>query len=253
MATIAYDQPVKDLIAGLDATGHVTHTSYRKTHVTLHHNGARLTHEGVLSVWQVRPASAHFDVDASGAVAQYVRASEYAWAVGDTLGNQCSISIEMCNETLAPSWRVGEATWRSAARLAGWLFANVIGARPTASTLVMHRAWSATDCAGPHIASIYGQILALAQEHYDRFTGAISEAPKIKERYVKLIKGDERPEIWVFEFGAAGIVKAHIPDEYILDVWRTLLGKTDEQGNLVKAEVEIKPQAYVDLIATYKN
>src|SRR5688572_9215472 len=176
MSVIAYDLPVLDYIEALNRTGHVSHTQHRKTHVTLHHNGGRLSHGGVLSVWQVRPASAQFNVDAAGTIAQFVRVAEYAWACGSTLGNQCSISIEMCNLTLAPDWVVGEDTWRSAARLAGWLFARVIGYRPTREFLVQHETWSATTCAGPYIDKVYDQILALAQKWYDRFvSGNVGE------------------------------------------------------------------------------
>lgn len=171
MGTIAYDQQVRDLIAGLDATGHVTHTQHRKDMVTIHHNGGRLSHDGVLSVWQTRPASAHFDVDAWGGVAQYVRINEYAWATGNTSGNQRSISIEMCNETGGPEWRVSDTTWRSAARLAGWLFARVIGARPNSSNLVQHKYWSSTECAGPHMDRVWGDFIAVAQQAYDSFVG----------------------------------------------------------------------------------
>jgi N-acetylmuramoyl-L-alanine amidase len=167
--TIAYDLPVKDLIAGLDATEHVTHTAHRKTHVTLHHNGGILSHEGVLSVWQTREASAHFDVDWYGDLAQYVRVNEYAWSCGNTEGNQRSISIEMCNETRGPEWKVREVTWRRAARLAGWLFFRVIGARPTRETLVQHKYWNPTECAGPHITSVYDHILWHAQLSYDAY------------------------------------------------------------------------------------
>lgn len=173
MATIAYDQPVKDLIAALNATGHVTHTQHKKTKVTLHHNGAILSHEGVLEVWKTRPASAQFDVDAAGAVAQYVIANEYAWATGTTPGNQESVSIEMCNSSLAPSWGVSETTWRSAGRLAGWVFARIIGARPNSSNLVRHKYWKATECAGPHIDSVYSQVLTVADQSYDYFAHGI--------------------------------------------------------------------------------
>lgn len=197
MTTIAYDLPVKDLIAGLDATGHVTHTQHRKTHVTLHHNGGRLSHEGVLQVWQTRPASAQFDVDAVGDLAQYVRVAEYAWACGNTLGNQCSISIEMCNLTGGPDWIVGEATWRSAARLAGWLFARVIGYRPTREFLVQHEVWSATSCAGPYIDQVYEQILALAQEWYDKFTGAIQEEEEIMVYAIQGAINETTPD-WMY-------------------------------------------------------
>lgn len=74
---------------------------------------------------------------------------------------------------------------------------------------------------------------------------------KIKDKYMKLIKGDERPEVWIFEFGVAGIVKSHIPNEFILNVWQTLLGKTEDDGTVTLAPIESKPQAYVDLITTY--
>ena len=174
MTTIAYDRPVKDLIDELNATNHVTHKSYEKTSVTLHHNAGRLSHEGVLNVWKTRPASAHFDVDAAGAVAQYVLPHEYAWAVGDTEGNMRSISIEMCNSTLTPDWQVSETTWKSAARLAGWLFAKIVKQRPSSSNFFQHSHWSSTACAGPYIGKIWSQVLAEAQKAYDYF---VSQTP----------------------------------------------------------------------------
>lgn len=177
MTTIAYDQPVEDLIAGLSATGHVTHTQYRKDMVTIHHNGGRLSHGGVLQVWKTRPASAHFDVDGNGAIAQYVKVNEYAWACGNTVGNQRSISIEMANSAVGGNWPVAEQTWRSAARLAGWLFARVIGTRPNRSNLVVHHFWKATECAGPYIDSILGTIIDLAGQHYDEIVGGSTPAP----------------------------------------------------------------------------
>lgn len=172
MTTIAYDKPIKDFIAGLDATGHVTHESYEKTSVTLHHNGGRLSLQGILDVWKTRRASAHFQSDSIGALGQYVRVQEYAWATGTTEGNMRSISIEMANSTLSPTWQVADATWKSAARLTGWLFANIIKGRPrpNAGNLHYHHFWKATDCAGPYMDSIYAKVLKEAQYWYDFFT-----------------------------------------------------------------------------------
>lgn len=167
--TIPYDKPVANFIDALSETGHVTHRSFKKKSVTLHHNGGRLSHQGVLNVWKVRPASAHFDVDAFARVAQYVKTLEYAWAVANTEGNQETISIEMCNSTLGPDWEVAEVTWQEAARLAGWLHAHVIGVRPTSRTLFVHHHWYQTSCAGPYIDKMYGKILLAAQAAYDHF------------------------------------------------------------------------------------
>lgn len=168
----AYDKTVKNLIAGLNATGHVTHAKFRKDMVTIHHNAGRLSHEGVLNVWKTRPASAHFDVDSAGQVAQYVEMNEYAWACGNTEGNQRSISIEMCNLENSGNWPVSETTWRSAARLAGWIFAKVVGARPTTANLVQHKHWKSTTCAGPYMDSVWSQFVSVAQQSYDFFKGS---------------------------------------------------------------------------------
>jgi CW_7 repeat/N-acetylmuramoyl-L-alanine amidase len=160
---------VTNLIAGLNATGHVTHTQHRKDKVTFHHNGGRLSHQGVLNVWKTREASAHFDVDAAGNVAQYVEMNEYAWACGNTEGNQRSISIEMCNEATNGKWPVSETTWREAARLAGWIHAKVFGFRPSRDSVVPHHHWKSTTCAGPYMDDHYDAFVQVAQQAYDFF------------------------------------------------------------------------------------
>lgn len=202
MGVIAYDRPVRDFIAGLNATGHVTHTQHRKTKVTIHHNGGRLSLEGILKVWETRPASAHFQVDGAGAIGQYVLPNEYAWATGTTKGNQDSISIEMANSTLSPDWQVSGATTYNAARLAGWLFAKVIGTRPTRDTLVVHHYWKSTVCAGPFIDKVYNVILQQAQQAYDMFTGVGQPTPtpiipeSEEDMSVRLVKGNSTQQVF---------------------------------------------------------
>lgn len=168
---IAYDKPVVDFIDALSATGHVTHTQHRKTKVTFHHNGGRLSLQGVLDVWKTRPASAHFQVDGGGALGQYVKVNEYAWATGTTAGNRDSVSIELANASLAPHWLVSETTMMEGARLAGWIFARVIGAPPTRDNLKVHHDWKSTLCAGPCIDANYDRMLKQAQIAYLYFTG----------------------------------------------------------------------------------
>lgn len=168
-ATIDYDHHVKNLIDDLSETGHVYHTKYKKKSVTFHHNAGNLNFNDILRAWTFRRASAHFDVDIHGHVAQYVDAEEYAWAVGNTEGNKETISIEMANKNAAPHWEVDEVTWKAAARLAGWLFVHVIEDEPTHSTVLLHDHWSATDCPGPYVHSIYGKLLSEVQHWYRHF------------------------------------------------------------------------------------
>lgn len=177
MAVIAYDRTVRDFIDELNATGHVTNTAYRKSSVTFHHNGGRLSLQGILDVWKIRPASAHFQVDGHGALGQYVKVNEYAWAAGNTQGNKESIHIELANATLAPDWQVATATWREGARLAGWLFARVIGERPTRETVHVHSDWKNTLCAGPFIAKIREQLFLAVEAAYNEFAGSVKVVP----------------------------------------------------------------------------
>jgi hypothetical protein len=202
MGVIAYDRPVRNFISELNATGHVTHTKHRKTKVTLHHNAGRLSLEGILNVWKTRPASAHFQVDGAGNIGQYVLANEYAWATGSTKGNRDSISIEMANSTLGPDWKVSGATTYGAARLAGWLFAKVIGVRPTEDNLVVHSYWSSTSCAGPFIQTVYRTILRQAQQAYDHFLKPSNTQPPVskpiqkrKDMTTRLVHGDNNDTV----------------------------------------------------------
>lgn len=193
MTTIRYDRPIADFIAQLDATGHVTHRSYKKKSVTFHHNGGKLSLQGILDVWKTRKASAHFQSDSGGNLGQFVRVNEYAWAVGNTEGNIETISIEMANKTLAPDWLVGDNTWQSAARLAGWLFANVIDGqpRPSKSNVHFHHYWKSTDCAGPFMDSMYDKLLSAVQGYYDMFTGRVTPAQDIVIDARALRRADE--------------------------------------------------------------
>jgi hypothetical protein len=177
MTTIAYDKSVSDFIAALSATKHVTHTRYKKTSVTFHHNGGNLTHAGVLSVWKTRPASAHFDVDSQGRVAQYVHVQEYAWAVGNKSGNESSISIEMADKTFDPHWEVADVTWQEAARLAGWLFSHVIKDAPTKDNIRYHHDWASTECPGPYMDSIRSKVLAEVKKWYKHFNESDTNSP----------------------------------------------------------------------------
>lgn len=236
MSVIAYDRPVADFISRLDATGHVSHRAYRKTSVTLHHNGGRLSHQGVLDVWKARPASAHFDSDSSGAIAQYVRVNEYAWGVGNTGGNQSSISIEMANATTSPHWDVTPTTWGSAARLAGWLFARVIGTRPHAGNFFMHSHWSSTACAGPSTRAQWSAIMTAAQAAYDQFVGAKHTTPPAPQEDVMATLAEVQT--------AVTAAVASQKDEIATEVWNRfkvrgpggeLLSLTDTLSRLLAA------------------
>jgi N-acetylmuramoyl-L-alanine amidase-like protein len=176
MTTINYDRPIEDLVDALSATGHVTHESFKKTCVTLHNNGgARDSREDVLNTWKTREASAHFDVDVNGEIAQYVKVDEYAWATGSTEGNEVSISIEMADADSALN--IVETTWKSACRLAAWLFLHVIDEVPSSSNIFPHQHWVSTDCPGPWAMRNWTVLVAEIESQYALLKGGSTPAP----------------------------------------------------------------------------
>lgn len=178
MPLIAYDQPVLDLRAGLNATGHITHANDTKDMVTFHHNGGIFTAEQILNIWKYRLASAHFDVDRNCRIAQFANVNDYAWACANTEGNRRSVSIEMSNSTGAPNWLVDINTWQKGARLAGFLFAKgYVKGEPTKDTVVFHHHWYPTACAGPYMDRAYADLLDATQKAYRYFQGT-SPQPK---------------------------------------------------------------------------
>lgn len=203
-SVINYDKPVKNFIDQLAATGHLSPGAYKKTSVTFHHNAGRLTNDDVMRVWTTRRASAHFDVDYNGSVAQYVRVNGYAWAVGNTQGNQSSISIELSNSSSGGNWPVSETTWKGGARLAGWLFAKVIGTRPSKSNVKFHHDWpgAATACAGPYMDSIRDQLLAEVIKAYDYFTSATLPPPPPKPPVARKSNTQIAAEVWAGKWGS---------------------------------------------------
>jgi hypothetical protein len=170
LTTINYDRPIADYVDRLSATGHRGESGYpadktfKKTSVTFHHNDGTQSFDGVLQTWTERQASAHFDVDVHGNVAQFVKVDEYAWAVGNTEGNQSSISIEQAD--LNESYEIAEVTWKAACRLAAWLFVHVIGEAPSSANIFPHQHWSSTDCPGPWVMSHFGMYISEVQAQY---------------------------------------------------------------------------------------
>lgn len=162
MTTIRYDTKVQDFISALNLTENVTHNSYKKTSVTFHGTGD-FSHEYVLDEWASRKISMHFMVDVAGEIAQYVKADEYAWAVGNHRGNEESIHIELA----LVSGKVSDTTLKSAARLAGWLFVHVIDDHPARDTVFTHEHWSQVACLGSF--DVYNLFLEEIQGWYIYF------------------------------------------------------------------------------------
>lgn len=75
------------------------------------------------------------------------------------------ITVETANESLAPSYRISDASFYAAARLAADC-GHRHGFVPSASTIRFHRQFIATECPGPDFWSRRIEFIALARQYY---------------------------------------------------------------------------------------
>ena len=77
--------------------------------IFVHHMAGIMTVKDCGRVFKTREASAHYGIDATGAVGQYVHESKRAWSVASRYYDEMAISIELANSSTAPTWKVSEA------------------------------------------------------------------------------------------------------------------------------------------------
>jgi hypothetical protein len=146
--------------------------------VLLHHNAGVLSLEDIYNVWQVRPASAHYQV-ADTLVGQYVYDDSIAWHAGNFEVNCRSIAVEHKNSAgAAQGWPISAETLETGAHLVAAICKRYKLGRPLwLSNVFPHSDEQSTYCPGV-IRDIYlSSYMKRAGEWYDAMTGAPAPKP----------------------------------------------------------------------------
>lgn len=145
--------------------------------IVIHHNAGNLSLKQIYDVWQIRQASAHYQIDAQGRVGQYVRDADTAWAVGGGM-NSSTISIEHANNRFAPSWTVSEATLDNGAHLVAALCKHFqLGPPRWGINVFPHQAFYPTACPGALAGSQNAAYMAHARYWYEQMATGRSAPP----------------------------------------------------------------------------
>lgn len=142
--------------------------------VIIHYNYGDLSISGIWSVWQTRPASAHYQVDRNGRIGQLVWDSNTAWHSGNSAANRTSIGVEHANGSRGnPTGPLTEACIDNGAHLVAALCKYYGLGRPAWKVNVFpHQSFSRTACPGPLVGSQHATYMARAKYWYDQMTGA---------------------------------------------------------------------------------
>lgn len=136
----------------------------------IHYNDGDLSVEDCYNVWQLREASAHYQVASDGTVGQLVWDADTAWHAGNWDANCKSIGIEHANQGDS----ITDACLESGAHLLAAIHKFYGLGRPEWGVNVFpHCRFSATDCPGPlkEGTSFHNRYMARAQQWYDAMVG----------------------------------------------------------------------------------
>ena len=142
--------------------------------IIIHYNAGDLTVEGCYSVWQNRPASAHYQVESSGRIGQLVWDSDTAWHESNWDANCSSIGIEHANKE---GGYISEACLDAGAHLVAALCKYYGLGRPQWKVNVFpHNHFAATSCPGRLQDEQRDAYMQKAQQWYDQMMNG-AESP----------------------------------------------------------------------------
>lgn len=105
-----------------------------------------------------REASANYVIDSDGTIILCVPEEYRAWTSGNANNDNQAITVEICNSTAAPEWKVSDAALEAVINLGVDICRryNLPGFNWTGDkngTLTIHKMFQATVCPGPYLES----------------------------------------------------------------------------------------------------
>lgn len=143
-------------------------------YITRHHTAGVLNATQINSVWQSRPASAHYLIGTDGTVSQHVWDRDTAWSNANATSNAESITIEHSNSAgAAQDWPINDITVKEGARWAAALCLYYgLGKPEFGRNIRDHKEFTATSCPYhlAHGGKYHWTYMREAQRFYDELS-----------------------------------------------------------------------------------
>lgn len=162
----------------LSCSNYTAGTISNKHYTVIHHNaGVNMSFQQVLNAFNNNGTSAHYDVDGSGRVCQYVNDRDTAYHAGNWNANVASIGIEHANNGSNP-WTISDATMDAGAHLVAAIHKKYGFGKPQwGVNMFPHSHFTATACPGELNASQKDSYEYLAKKWYDLMCGSHNPLP----------------------------------------------------------------------------
>lgn len=164
--------------------------------IILHHNAGKLSHTGVYNAFKSNGTSAHYNVDSSGTICQYVKLANTAWHCGNFAMNQRSIGIEHCNTSNKSPWSIPDKTLDAGAHLVAALCKKYgLGEPSYGKNVFFHSDVVSTSCPGSIAGSQKSEYFSTARDYYAEMTGSSASSGDIWQIDVDGIWGTETTKL----------------------------------------------------------
>ena len=179
----------------------------RITKYTVHHTAVKATAEAIAKSFlsPEREASANAIIGNEGEIILCVPPRFRAWTSGNAENDNMAFTVEVCNSTGAPEWRVSDKALEAVINLGVWVCKeNGLGGfkwtGDANGTLTIHKMFQATACPGPYLESkmpyIAEEITRRVQEEKNMvYTINLKELKSKGYTEVKIELGEAAPVI----------------------------------------------------------
>lgn len=130
------------------------------TKLTPHHAATTAPAENVAHTFQnaAREASSNYVIGSDGKIILCVPEEYRAWTSGNANNDQQAITVEVCNSTGAPDWKVSDAALEALINLGvdickRYGLPGFTWTGDKSGTLTIHKMFQATACPGPYLES----------------------------------------------------------------------------------------------------
>ena len=130
--------------------------------IVIHHQAGNLSGAQIARVFASRHSSATYSIASDGTITQHVSEADRPWTTSGADPDNRSITIEVANNTFAPTWTISDAAMNATIALCadickryGITKMYYNGKR---GTLLRHCDYHATACPGPYIKAQTGYI-----------------------------------------------------------------------------------------------
>lgn len=126
--------------------------------ITVHHMAGNLTVETCGNVFapSSRQASSNYGIGTDGRVGMYVEEKDRAWTSSNGANDRQAVTIEVANNTLAPTWTVSDVAWNKLVELCIDIcrrngISKLVWTGDSSGNLTTHDMFANTNCPGPYL------------------------------------------------------------------------------------------------------